>query len=469
MNGYKKEAQPSQSFRFRDIQGKRFLANLYIYSLSTVKDTVLIAIHILKMGLADHRRRGPVVKHKLFYEYQFDEGVPLSEGGWTIEREDKEGIRATPQDDYLNYHVTDMKERNVWFKSYINKPLRPKFGASVAFRVRANVIEGEESKFTMPGGVILRFAEGIARYTYFDVRFNPLGGSTIKPDSVWHEIEIVYTEESTVLFEDDVCVFKWNHANDTVIQTTFDMQNLTRGTNLSFDVGNIQHHPTMWGRYRLNFVRKDPQHFAHAEEGLHLLAEWFPEEKDKLLGNKSEILFNALQGIEPHETSALHELEHSESAVVERASRAVFTPCQEAIGIVAVDAVLLVLGFVGLRVSNQERLARALLRELGENTLNGFRRSVAAIKDAKNITEKAKAIFSLLSGVFKAGGFKAVFKEIKDEMSWWEWTKTGVIATGQILAWFATGGAAFIGEVLLNASSVVQTVQDSIRASQVCG
>ena len=132
------------------------------------------------------------------------------------------------------------------------------------------------------------------------------------------------------------------------------------------------------------------------------------------------------------------------------------------------DVVFLVLGLVGLHVHNQERITRAVLRKLGEDTLRGFLRSIRNFNEAKGAYAKAKALFKIFREIYKAGGFRAVFKEIKKEMTWWEWLKTGVIAVAQIAAWFLTDGAAFIAEVALNIMSAEQLLENGIKAVKVC-
>ncbi|CAB4033609.1 Hypothetical predicted protein, partial [Paramuricea clavata] len=77
-------------------------------------------------------------------------------------------------------------------------------------------------------------------------------------------------------------------------------------------------------------------------------------------------------------------------------------------------------------------------------------------------------VFFALGLIYNAGGFRAVFKAIKDEMSWWDWIKTGVIAVAQITAWFATDGAAFIAEAALSIMSAESLIEACIKAAQVC-
>ena len=144
------------------------------------------------------------------------------------------------------------------------------------------------------------------------------------------------------------------------------------------------------------------------------------------------------------------------------------TPCEEAIAIVVFDVVMFVFGLVGLHVSNQERLNRALIRELGPTTLRGFAGAVHNFSKANGKIAKAKALFKLMGGIWNAGGFKAAFKVVKKEMSWWQWTKTGIISVVQITAWFATDGVAFIAEAALSIMGAEQLIEDSIKVGKVC-
>ena len=82
---------------------------------------------------------------------------------------------------------------------------------------------------------------------------------------------------------------------------------------------------------------------------------------------------------------------------------------------------------------------------------------------------KAKALFKLLGGIYKVGCFSAVFKVLKEEMTWWEWVKTGMIAVAQIMVWFATDGVAFVAEAALSIMSAESLIEDAIKADKVCG
>lgn len=203
------------------------------------------------------------------------------------------------------------------------------------------------------------------------------------------------------------------------------------------------------------------------EGAIEKLIEWFPEETVNLESNRELIIKNILDDT-PEQSSPLIQIMHSTPAEETEIILPEFTKCEIAIGMVSFDAVMFVLGLVGLHVSNQERLNRALLRELGPSTLRCFARAIHNFSVAEGELAKAKALFSLIGGIWNAGGFRVVFKVIKNEMSWWEWTKTGIIALAQIIAWFATDGIAFFAEAALSIMSAEQLIEDSVKVGKVC-
>ena len=206
-------------------------------------------------------------------------------------------------------------------------------------------------------------------------------------------------------------------------------------------------------------------------EALDKLAEWFPEEKTSMKKHSDAIIYCVLEGTEPGPNSALllqKATQPEDDLKPSVQAYSMLSPCLEAIGVVLVDAVFFVLGMLGLRVSNQERIARALLRELGEDTLRGFLRAIRNFKEANGAWDKAKALFSIIGGIWNAGGFRAVFEVLKDEMSWWDWVKTGVIAVVQLTAWMATDGAAFVAEAVLTILSAESLIEAAVKAVKEC-
>ncbi len=206
-------------------------------------------------------------------------------------------------------------------------------------------------------------------------------------------------------------------------------------------------------------------------EALDTLGKWFPEEAPKLAKYREAIVRHIVQGTEPAPDSPLATMKYEttpEAAIMLAATIPGLTPCQEACGMVAADTVIFAFGLAGLHVSNQERIARAIIQELGGETLRGLSRAILAFSEADGALSKAKALFTLMGQIWSAGGFSAAFKVMKDEMSWWDWTKTGVIAVAQITAWFATDGVAFIAEAALSIMSATQLIEDAVKAVKAC-
>lgn len=206
-------------------------------------------------------------------------------------------------------------------------------------------------------------------------------------------------------------------------------------------------------------------------EALDKLTEWFPEEKTNLEKHRDAILQCILDNTTPGPNSPLlleKATQPVEGLFLAQTALPALSPCQEAILWVLVDAVFFALGLLGLHVSNKERIARALLRELGQDTLNGFRRAIRNFNEAKSASSKADALFKIIGGIYNAGGFRAVLKVLKDEMTWWEWMKTGIIAVAQVTAWIASDGVAFVAEAALNIMSATSLIEAALKATKAC-
>jgi hypothetical protein len=150
----------------------------------------------------------------------------------------------------------------------------------------------------------------------------------------------------------------------------------------------------------------------------------------------------------------------------------IIAPCPLAIGVVIVDVIFMIIGFVGLHATYSEAVKRAAVKEVGKEvakSLPGWLKLINALKNARSATAKAKAVFKIGSAAYTAGMFRGILASIKSSMKWWDWVITGVAAVSQIAALFLTDGAAFIAEILLNAAAVAYVVSDSVKAVQACG
>jgi len=154
---------------------------------------------------------------------------------------------------------------------------------------------------------------------------------------------------------------------------------------------------------------------------------------------------------------------------IEPLNKAGVPPCVLAIGTVVADAFGVFFQLLGINESETRAATRAILEELGQDTIRGLLATVHDIKNADSIVEKAKLIWSLISQVKNAIGLSGIIKALKDSMHWYDWVITGVTAVAQLTAWFATDGLAFIAEVALEGAAIAQMVEDSVNAVNVCG
>lgn len=141
------------------------------------------------------------------------------------------------------------------------------------------------------------------------------------------------------------------------------------------------------------------------------------------------------------------------------------SPCTYAVIGAVIAAVGIVGSLVGLKVSYSEAAARAIFRELGQETLNGLQRIFHNMSTATSALEKAKLLWSLVSRL-GVGGIMTVFKATVSNMSVWGWVKFGITFAAQMTAWLATDGVAFIGEVVLvimDAVSLTEAIANVVK------
>lgn len=200
------------------------------------------------------------------------------------------------------------------------------------------------------------------------------------------------------------------------------------------------------------------------------IEEWFPEEHQSIEHHRESILRNIRDMTDPEPDSALLTVTFGAARADEQdlPETQTFSPCVIACGVCAVNGAAFAVGLLGLRIANQKRLAELLPRQMGPSALRGLHSVINDFKNAPGAFAKARALFSIVSGVYTAGGFKAVFKVLKEQMSWWEWLKTGVSMVAQIVAWVATAGAAFIAIAALTVLSAIALVESAIDAVRKC-
>ncbi len=207
------------------------------------------------------------------------------------------------------------------------------------------------------------------------------------------------------------------------------------------------------------------------EASLDLFMGIFPEEADNISKHRSELLsyFNSTDA--PLPGSPLLDMHYSSTSgpqFYEEFELTALTPCQTAVGVASFDSAMFIIGLLGLKVANEERLNRVFLSSISPDVLTGLAADFHNFSVAETATLKAKALIPIFSGIYKAGCFKALYGELKKEMTIYDWIKTGVAAFAQLAIWFASDGVAFAAKVALNILSATQLIQDSLAADKAC-
>ncbi|CAQ84271.1 MULTISPECIES: hypothetical protein [Photorhabdus] len=184
--------------------------------------------------------------------------------------------------------------------------------------------------------------------------------------------------------------------------------------------------------------------------------------------NFDTFLDDAYNQLQASKTSALPFADETFEQKFESINLAGVSECVVATGVVILDVFGIIGSLVGIRTEIVRSATRSILRELGQSTLHGLQATIRNISKAPNDIEKAREIWALFSQLYNAIGKGTIFKAFKDAMPWYEWLKAGVLMVAQITAWFASGGLAFVATVALMTVSIVQLVQDCLKAIDTC-
>ncbi|MDD5762252.1 MAG: hypothetical protein PHP88_07055 [bacterium] len=145
-----------------------------------------------------------------------------------------------------------------------------------------------------------------------------------------------------------------------------------------------------------------------------------------------------------------------------------FSPCHIAIAVVVVDCILVVAGAFGLhgkiRASAIRKVAKVIEPEMVEIEKIA---KVLADPHASNF-KKAKAMFSIGKLIYSAGMLGAVFKAIVKSLTWWDMVLYGVAGMAELVAAFATEGAAIIALIVAEIAQVGFVVSDSVKMVNAC-
>ena len=145
------------------------------------------------------------------------------------------------------------------------------------------------------------------------------------------------------------------------------------------------------------------------------------------------------------------------------------TPCEMAAGYVIYDAVVLVIGAVGLRASVKastiEEMAGA-----AKPVMSAIEEQISIIAhEGSTAFQRARACFGILSTLSGGGMLGAIFKAFQKSLTWWQGLLYGISGLATILAALATDGVAVCAEIVLLLVSFTYLVIDARSAVKTCG
>ncbi|MCL1553806.1 hypothetical protein [Xanthomonas nasturtii] len=115
--------------------------------------------------------------------------------------------------------------------------------------------------------------------------------------------------------------------------------------------------------------------------------------------------YKVLQGASPLGSPAAH---FTTLAAVETAG---VSPCMVAVGMVIADVFAIVFQLAGINESESRAAARAILEELGQETIRGIQATIHDFNVAESAIDKAKLIWKIISEVYNAIGISGITKE----------------------------------------------------------
>lgn len=224
----------------------------------------------------------------------------------------------------------------------------------------------------------------------------------------------------------------------------------------------------------------------HVNAAMDFFKKYFPEEEPSLTQHATEISQHVLNGTRPAETSPLRSVAFAPVPQVmglEMIAQAPRSKCIDNWGAACVDTVLFVISLTGLRTKLNERQVMEVVAKIDNTSMDGLTVALKKIEDAKYLWKKglangtkdwdalktiAKGFFGIVSGIYHMSLLHLFWDALKNDMSWWDWVKDGIIAVATLLAWFATAGVAFVAECVLVLMSAITTIQAYVKADDTC-
>ena len=141
---------------------------------------------------------------------------------------------------------------------------------------------------------------------------------------------------------------------------------------------------------------------------------------------------------------------------------------------ILVEAVLLVMQAVGIKVAVSESTMKATVEDTAEaiQRSSQLQRAMQKFVDSwkaagGNAAAKAKAIFILIKESYAAGILWTIIKSLCKEMKWYDWLETVAKVLAMIIAALATDGAALIAKIVLIILSAIDFARKITNLEQL--
>jgi len=141
---------------------------------------------------------------------------------------------------------------------------------------------------------------------------------------------------------------------------------------------------------------------------------------------------------------------------------------------ILVEAVLLVMQAVGIKVAVSESTMKATVEDTAEaiQRSSQLQRAMKKFVDSwkaagGNAAAKAKAIFILIKESYAAGILWTIIKSLCKEMKWYDWLETVAKVLAMIIAALATDGAALIAKIVLIILSAIDFARKIANLEQL--
>ena len=139
---------------------------------------------------------------------------------------------------------------------------------------------------------------------------------------------------------------------------------------------------------------------------------------------------------------------------------------------IIVEAVLLILHAVGIQLAVGEQVITRTAEEIIPviEVSRPLQRAIEALREAAEGGpgwDTATAIFNLIKEVFSAGILWQIIKSLCTNMSWFDWVKTSIIVTVNIIAALATDGVGLIAKIVLALNTAYEFINKLTNLTQL--